>query len=119
MCDRVSGRVYPIRRSLQLPPSHCARTRHAKPATPTSTSPRPSSTSDAGSSTGDSSNTVPRPLRTWTLTTLREELIKIGAKVVHHARSVTFQLAEVAVPRSLFAAILERIDQLRAILGTG
>ena len=40
---------------------------------------------------------VPRPVRTWTMTTLREKLIKIGAKVVHHARAVTFQ---VAVPRA-------------------
>ena len=62
---------------------------------------------------------LPRPVRTWTLTTLREKLIKIGAKVVSHAQAVTFQLAEVAVPRSVFAAILERIDQLRAIPGTG
>jgi hypothetical protein len=53
------------------------------------------------------------------LTTLREKLIKIGAKVLSHAKAVTFQLAEVAVPRSLFAAILERIDRLRAIPGTG
>ena len=58
-------------------------------------------------------------MRTWTLTTPREKLIKIGAKVVRHAKAVTFQLAEVAVPRALFAAILERIDQLRAIPGTG
>ncbi len=32
------------------------------------------------------------------LTTLRDKLIKIGAKLVHHARYVTFQLAEVALP---------------------
>jgi hypothetical protein len=57
---------------------------------------------------------LPRPVQTWTLTTLREKLIKIGAKVVHHARAVTFQLAEVAVPRALFAAILDRIGRLRA-----
>ena len=57
---------------------------------------------------------LPRSVRTWTLTTLREKLIKIGAKVVHHARAVTFQLAEVAVPRALFAAILDRIGRLRA-----
>jgi hypothetical protein len=62
---------------------------------------------------------LPLSIQTWTLTTLREKLIKIGAKVVRHAKAVTFQLAEVAVPRSLFAAILERIDQLRAIPGTG
>ncbi len=39
-----------------------------------------------------------------------EKLIKIGAKVVRHAKYVTFQMAEVAVPRDLFAAILERIQ---------
>ena len=62
---------------------------------------------------------LPRSVGTWTLTTLREKLIKIGAKVVHHAREVTFQLAEVAVRRSLFAAILERIDRLRAAPSPG
>ena len=46
-------------------------------------------------------------------TTLREKLIKIGAKVVRHGRYVTFQLAEVAIPRTLFADILRRIDRLR------
>ncbi len=47
------------------------------------------------------------------LTTLREELVKIGAKVVRHGRYVTFQLAEVAVPRELFRKILSLIDDLR------
>ncbi len=47
------------------------------------------------------------------MTTLREKLVKIGAKVVRHGRSVTFQLAEVAVPRRLFAQVLQRIDGLR------
>ena len=55
----------------------------------------------------------------WTLTTLREKLIKIGAKVVRHAKAVTFQLAEVAVPRALFAAILGRIGRLRAAPSPG
>ncbi len=44
---------------------------------------------------------------------LREKLIKIGAKVVRHGRYVTFQMAEVAIPRSLFANILRLIDGLR------
>ena len=44
---------------------------------------------------------------------LLEELVKIGAKVVSHGRYVTFQLAEVAVPRKLFREILRRIDELR------
>jgi len=52
-------------------------------------------------------------VRHWTLTTLREKLVKIGAKIVRHGRYVVFQLAEVAVPRVLFAEILRRIDRLR------
>jgi len=56
---------------------------------------------------------LPRAVKRWTLTTLREKLIKIGAKVVRHARYVMFQMAEVAVPRELFAAILGRIERLR------
>ena len=54
---------------------------------------------------------LPRSVKHWSLTTLREKLIKIGAKVVRHARCATFQLAEVAVPRQLFAAILDRIQR--------
>ena len=42
-----------------------------------------------------------------------EKLIKIGAQVNSHAKYVTFQLAEVAVPRELFVAILERIRRFR------
>ncbi len=49
--------------------------------------------------------------RPWT--TLREKLVKIGAKVVSHGRYVMFQLAEVAVPRELFQKILRLIDGLR------
>ncbi|MGZ8901711.1 MAG: transposase, partial [Limisphaerales bacterium] len=56
---------------------------------------------------------LPEPVGHWSLMTLREKLVKIGAKVVRHRRYVTFQLAEVAIPRDLFADILERIDQLR------
>ncbi len=47
----------------------------------------------------------------WLLTTLREKLIKIGAKVVRHAKYVTFQMAEVVMPRELFAAVLDRIQR--------
>ena len=39
-------------------------------------------------------------------------MVKIGAKVTQHAKYVTFQLAEVAVPRKLFRAILRRIAKL-------
>ena len=58
---------------------------------------------------------LPRPMKHWTMTTLREKLIKIGAKVVVHSRYVFFQMAEVAVLRKLFAAILERIQRLRTV----
>jgi hypothetical protein len=44
----------------------------------------------------------------------REKLIKIGAKVVRHSRYVVFQMAQVAVPTTLFREILSRIGQLRA-----
>jgi len=50
----------------------------------------------------------------WSLTTLREKLIKIGAEVVCSARYVTFQMAEVAIPKQFFAAILQRIGRLRS-----
>jgi Transposase DDE domain group 1 len=56
---------------------------------------------------------LPPGIKHWSLTTLREKLVKIGAKVVRHAKYVTFQLAEVAVPRKLFRAILRRIAKLR------
>jgi hypothetical protein len=54
---------------------------------------------------------LPRSVRHWSLTTLREKLIKIGAKVVAHSGYVIFQMAEVAVPRELFVAILDRIHR--------
>jgi hypothetical protein len=47
------------------------------------------------------------------LTTLQEKLIEIGAKVITHARDVILQMAEVAVPRWLCRAILERTRRRR------
>ena len=58
---------------------------------------------------------LPASVKHWTLTTLREKLIKIGVKMVRHARYVTFQLAEVAVPRGLYRTILHRIRRFAAI----
>ena len=55
---------------------------------------------------------LPRDVEHWSLTTLREKLVKIGAKVTRHAKYVTFQLAEVAITRKLFTAILDRIERL-------
>ncbi len=52
--------------------------------------------------------------RHWTLTTPREKLIKIGAKVMRHSRQVVFQMAEAVVPRELFRTILTTLDRLCA-----
>ena len=56
---------------------------------------------------------LPKEVEHWSLTTIREKLVKIGAKVVAHGRYVTFQMAEVAVPHGLLQDILLLIDRLR------
>jgi Transposase DDE domain group 1 len=56
---------------------------------------------------------LPEEVEHWSLTILRDKLVKIGARVVRHVRYVVFQLAEVAVPRALFAEILRRFAWLR------
>ena len=58
---------------------------------------------------------LPKSIKDWSLRTMREKLVKIGAKVVRHARYVTFQLAEVLVSRSLFHEILEQIQRLKPV----
>src|SRR5262249_19581388 len=62
---------------------------------------------------------LPEPIQNLTLTTLRGKAIKIGAKVAAHAKYLTFQLAEVAVPRQLFTRILEWIARLRPACASG
>jgi hypothetical protein len=46
---------------------------------------------------------------------LRDRLVKIGAKIVRHGRSITFQMAEVMVSRGLFQEILDAIATLRPL----
>jgi len=57
---------------------------------------------------------MPKTAQSWSLTSLREKLIKIGAKVVSDGRYVAFQMAEVAVSRQMFVDILSLIARLRA-----
>ena len=57
---------------------------------------------------------MPKTAQPWSLTSLREKLVKIGAKVVSHGRYVTFQMAQVAVSRQMFADIPSLIARLRA-----
>jgi hypothetical protein len=59
---------------------------------------------------------LPKEVEHWSLTTIRERLVKIGAKVVAHGRYVRPQMAEVAVPRDLFRKILNLIEGLRCLV---
>src|SRR5262245_62736427 len=56
---------------------------------------------------------TPEPIKNWSLTSLKEKLIKIGAEVVSHGRYVAFQMAEVAIARQMFQEILRLIAELR------
>ena len=58
---------------------------------------------------------LPAEVVQWSLSTLRDRLVKIGAKIVRHGRSITFQMAEVMVPRALFQKILAAIVALRPL----
>ena len=55
---------------------------------------------------------LPKAINDWSLRSLQVKLIKMGGRIVYHGRQIIFQLAEVAVSRDLFAAILERITKL-------
>jgi hypothetical protein len=57
---------------------------------------------------------MPKTVEPWSLTSLRERLIKIGAKVTSHGRYVTFQKPKSRVSRQMFADILSLIARLRA-----
>ncbi len=52
-------------------------------------------------------------IKQWSLRSLLVKLIKIGARVLRHSRYVTFQMAEVAISKEIFAKILSRINRLR------
>jgi hypothetical protein len=56
---------------------------------------------------------TPESIKDWSMTILKEKLIRIGAKILSHARYVVFQMAEVAIPRDLFAEILRMMAELR------
>ena len=58
---------------------------------------------------------LPEEMASWSLTSIREKVVKIGAKIIAHARYSVFQMAEVAVPRDLFRRILDMIDDLRPL----
>jgi hypothetical protein len=59
--------------------------------------------------------TMPEAVSHWSMTTLRDRLVRIGAKIVRHGRSITFQMAKVMVSRGLFRHILDAIAALRPL----
>ncbi len=56
---------------------------------------------------------TPEAIERWSLTSLRERLIKTGARLVRHGRYAVFQMAEAALPRAVFAGITGLINGLR------
>jgi len=56
---------------------------------------------------------LPNGVQHWPLTTLRERLIKVGAKIVRHAWNVTFQMVEVAILGKLYGVLLRGIVRLK------
>ena len=56
---------------------------------------------------------TPEPMSDWSLTTVKEKLISIGAKVVSHSPYITFQMAEVAIRRHMLQEILRLNAELR------
>ena len=55
---------------------------------------------------------LPKAVKPWSLRSVQIKLIKIGGRLVRHARRLVFQLAEVAVPREVFRQVLDRIGRL-------
>ena len=60
---------------------------------------------------------LPKAVKHWSLRSVQIKLIKIGGRLVRHARRLVFQLAKVAVPREVFRQVLERIAALHAAPG--
>ena len=61
---------------------------------------------------------LPGAVKQWLLTTLRDWLVKIGARTGRHGRSITFQMADMTAPRALFRQVLAAIAALRPLQPT-
>jgi hypothetical protein len=55
---------------------------------------------------------LPSEVSHWSLRSVQLKLIKMGARIINHARRTVFQMAEVAVPGEIFAKLLYRIRSL-------
>ena len=57
---------------------------------------------------------LPGEVSHWLLRSVQLKLIKIGARIISHARRTVFQMAEVAISGALFAEVLARIRSMAA-----
>jgi hypothetical protein len=55
---------------------------------------------------------LPKAIKYWSLRSVQVKLIKIGGRLVRHARRLVFQLAKVIMTRDVFSGVLERISKL-------
>ena len=60
---------------------------------------------------------LPEAIKRWSLTSIQTRFIRIGGRLVRHARRLVFQLAEVMVTRAMFEELLERIGRLGPVPG--
>ena len=60
---------------------------------------------------------LPEAIKRWSLTSVERRLIKIGGRLVRHARRLVFQLAEIMVTREMFGEMLEMVGRLRPLPG--
>ena len=58
---------------------------------------------------------LPKQMASWGLTALREKLVKIGVRLVRHARRLVLQMAQVSISRDPFRQILSRIRLLSPV----
>jgi hypothetical protein len=57
---------------------------------------------------------LPKEAGSRSLRTLQVKLVKTGARLVRHARQLTMQMAEAAVPRTVWLGMLNKIGELRS-----
>ena len=62
---------------------------------------------------------LPKDIQDWSLRSVQVKLLKTGAGMVRHVRSVFLQWPGVRVSREVFAALLKHIDRLRLAGGDG
>ena len=60
---------------------------------------------------------LPKAVKHWSLQSLQVKFIKIGGRLVRHARRLVFQLAEIAVTKEVFRQVLDRIGGLHPAPG--